>query len=173
MKATWKVVVVYEDEAAREQAVKFCDELVQNFWTKCELDFSWCSFSSLKEKAGNDFAAKAAEAHAIVFASSPDSTMPNHVEEWMQLWLRGRGEREGILIGLNDPGADLEGRLPGKYAYLRSVALRAGMDYLNHAPQDFIAIPNSPESCTERARQVTSVLHEILRRPAPPKSMLS
>ena len=46
-KVTWSVVVVYEDGAARERAVGFCDQLVSRFWGKCEFDLSWWPFTVL------------------------------------------------------------------------------------------------------------------------------
>ena len=48
-KAAWSVVVVYEDAAARERAVSFCDQLVRRFWAGFEFDLSWWSFAQLEE----------------------------------------------------------------------------------------------------------------------------
>jgi len=40
------------------------------------------------------------------------------------------------------------------------------MDYVTEVPQNLCEpIPGSPESCSERAETVTSVLDEILHRP--------
>ena len=52
-KAAWSVVVVYEDPAARERAVGFCDQLVSRFWARFEFDVSWWSFALLEEADGS------------------------------------------------------------------------------------------------------------------------
>jgi hypothetical protein len=46
------------------------------------------------------------------------------------------------------------------------------MDYLTEVPQEITQpIPNSLESFSERAQQVTSVLREILHKPTLPRQL--
>ena len=48
------------------------------------------------------------------------------------------------------------------------------MDYLTEMPQDISrSIPDSLDSYTERAEQVTSLLDNILHQQAPPPSLLA
>jgi hypothetical protein len=48
------------------------------------------------------------------------------------------------------------------------------MDYLNHVPQDIsLSIPESLDSYTQRADQVTSLLDDILHQQVPPPPLLS
>lgn len=170
MKRTWSVTVVYEDTPTRESAVQFCDALVKRFWAENEFSIDWWQFSELEDNVNAQQAeAKGAEADLIIFAAQPDTGLPEGVAAWLESWIGRRGEREGAMIALNDPGT--ASGVPDKFCYLRGVAHRAGMDYLTQMPNE-LRVPDSPESCQERARQVTHVLDEILRRPAAPKPLL-
>ncbi len=174
-KATRPVVVIYEDDVAREAAVTFCDQLVQRFWSLCGFDISWWSFQLLAEgRASQEAASKAAGAELVIFAARPEGDLPALVDAWIESWLHLRGDREGALVGLMDPCGTLTGGATTKYLRLRTAAHRAGMDYLTQVPQNFTyAIPNSLESYSERAEQVTSVLDEILQRPPPTPNLLA
>jgi hypothetical protein len=167
-KATWSVVVVYEDAAAREQAVTFCDQLVGRFWEKCEFDVSWWSFALLEQPpATEESAERAKQADLIVFSASPEGDVPLPVKAWVESWLDRRGDLEGLLVGLMQPDAsDREGQ---KHQYLRKAAHRGAMDYVTQIPPGIsLSISDSFESYTERADQVTSLLDDILRQQPPP-----
>jgi hypothetical protein len=169
-RTAWSVVVVYEDGPAREQAVAFCDQLVNRFWARFRFDVNWWSFSLLqKEPTAAEAAEKAAQADLIILSSLQPEDFPAPVKAWIESWLNRRGDREGMLAGLMDPGAVLSGREAQKHHYLRQVARRAAMDYLTQLPQNiWHSIPESLDSYTERAAHVTSVLDEILHQHAPP-----
>src|SRR5438128_7460923 len=145
MKATWSVAVIYEDKAAREHAVKFCDHLVERFWASHGFDVSWFPFSALQEEqTAKEAAQKAIEAEVILFATRTEGEMPLEVKAWIESWVIQRGDREGSLIGLTDPGTSLGHRPPEKYVYLRAVAHRGGMDYLTQIPDTIShSIPDS------------------------------
>ena len=168
-KTAWSVVVVYEDPAARERAVSFCDQLVGRFWARFEFEVSWWSFGLLEEvESAMEAAAKAGQADLIVFAAKAEGDFPLVVKEWIETWLSQRGDREGLLAGLMEAG----GREGPKHHCLRKVAHRAAMDYLTQVPHDISrAIPDSLDSYCSRADQVTSVLDDILRQQPPPPSL--
>ncbi len=170
MKATWSVVVIFEDMATRDAAVGFCDRLVERFWAKCKFDVSWWSFGLLHEpEAAMEAVSKAAAADLVICTAGPEGEMPSHVVDWVENWLRQRGEREGILVGLLEHGAELGGSTGSRHVWLRQIAHRAGMDYLTQVPQGIgYPMPNSLESCVERAHVVTPVLEEILHQHALP-----
>jgi len=169
-KAAWSVVAVYEDTAAREQAVDFCDQLVKRFWARFEFEVSWWSFSLLqKEHVAMEAAEKAARADLVILSSLRQEDLPVPVKGWIESWLSRRGDREGILAGLMGPGAVGSGLEAPRHLYLRQVAHRGAMDYLTQVPQDISrSIPESPDLYTTRAAQVTNVLNEILHHQAPP-----
>ncbi len=170
-KALWSVVVAYEDTGMREEAVAFCDDLVERFWTQCSFEISWWPFTLFQEDpASMEATQKAAEADLIILATRPEGELSAPVQMWIESWLRLRGDREGALVGLLEPGADWSRRTNPKQAYLRNVAHRAGMDYLTEVPQNMSrGFPESLDSYTERADQVTSLLDEILRTQPPPR----
>jgi len=168
--AVWSVVAVYEDTAARERAVGFCDQLVKRFWERVEFEVSWWSFALLAEPGAAKAAVEqAARADLIVFSTAPEGDFPVPVKAWLERWLAARGEREGVLAGLMEGAggpSDLEGV---KHRCLRNAAHRGAMDYLTHVPQDISrTIPDSLDSYTQRANEVTSLLDGILHQRAPP-----
>ena len=171
-KAAWSVVVVYEDPAARERAVGFCDELVGRFWAQVEFDVNWWSFASLEEAAtSREAAQKAAQAGLIIVSTTPEGDFPATVKAWVENWLSLRCDREGVLAGLitraENPGLE-EGL---KHHYLRRAAHLGAMDYLTQVPAEMsYGMPDSLDSYTERADQVTSLLDDILHgQPLPPR----
>jgi hypothetical protein len=154
------VLVLFDDDAARKEAVKLCDGLIHRFWQDHEFEVSWCSFGSLRDpQSGQRCSTKASGADLVIFAAS--GHLPGEMKSWIDDWIRQRGEREGVLI---DVCGSPDTTTSDTQLYLRSVAHRAGMDYLTQVPQTLSwCIPDSPESYRQRAHTMTSVLHEILR----------
>ena len=74
-----------------------------------------------------------------------------------------------MLVGLLEPAGGTAGREGQKHHYLRNAAHHGAMDYLTEVPQDISrSIPDSLDSYTERADQVTRLLDNILHQQAPP-----
>jgi len=169
-KTAWSVVVVYEDAAAREQAMDFCDQLVKRFWARFEFEVNWWSFGLLQnEPAAVAAAEKAARADLVILCSLRQEDFPALVKGWIESWLHRRGDHEGILAGLVAPAGGLSDRETHKHRYLRQIAHRGSMDYLTQLPLSLSRlVPESLDSYTQRAVQVSSVLDEILHHQAPP-----
>jgi hypothetical protein len=168
-KANSPVVVLFDDDVARSAALNFCNNLVERFWAQYGFEVSWCSFELLGDPhAARNAAAKAKAADLVVFATK---YVPAQIRAWIETWLNERSDHEGALVDLS--GASEAG--PETQVYLRTVAHRAGMDYLTQPPQNMSwCIPDSPESCSHRADTVTSVLNEILHHHvAPPHLRVS
>lgn len=165
------VVVVYETPAIREHAMQFCERLAGECECTPVSEMNWWAFHvlALPDEAG-DAAQKAANADVVVFAMKAGGDLPHDIKLWIENWLNRRGEREGALVGLlaREVAHDIA---PFREIYLRHIARRAGMDYLSHAaPTASRAIPDSLDSFSQRAGQVTSVLDGILHtypHPAP------
>jgi hypothetical protein len=165
-KAFWSVVVVYQDGAARERAVDFCDQLVARFWSRFAFDVSWWSFDQLEELiAAGEAKQKATGAELIVFSSTLEGEPPLHVKAWLEGTLGQRKEREGVLVGIMDaPPVPPVAEAP-KHRYLRTAAHQAAMDYLTQLPPDLArTMPDSLDSYTSRADHVTSLLDNILHQ---------
>jgi hypothetical protein len=168
------VVVVYENVAAREHAARFCDQLTEQRSAKAALNLDWWSFDSLTDSApASEAARKAKKADLIIFAVTSGGELPPEIKLWTETWLGKRNDLEGAVVGLVvDREANPCEIACLKEIYLRHLARRAGMDYLSQMPPTMPkAMPDSLDSFGERARQVTSVLDEILRShftPPPP-----
>ena len=165
-----RIVVIYEDAEARDHMLLAGADLPAPARGEIAENVHWVSFSNLAEpRHAADAAAKAAEAELIVFAFSPAGDLPAGVKLWIEHWITRRSEREGAIVGVVAHAPS-----PGKLAclkeiYLRHSALRARMDYLSHVPSAHAkAMPDSLDSYRDRARQVTSLLDEILRSGSPP-----
>ena len=174
MKSKRSVTVVFEDAVVRQRAVDFCDQLVKRLWTQAGFEVNWWPFEALRETSIlNESLEKAGPAHVVVFAAQPEGDFPAEVKDWIETWLRQRGEKEGVIVGLI-------GREPGpasaasyKHIYLHNIACRAGMDFLTEMPRDLtLIVPDSIEAYSERASQVTGVLEGILRHNPPPGLVL-
>jgi len=164
------MAVIYEDAEARQTAVAFCDCLIKRFWDDFDFDVSWSQFDALEATdTAREAAAKASEANFVVVAARFGPAMPTRtLANWVELWLETRGYREGALVGLPSAEAASGFETTAFSLYLRAVAHRAGMDYVSEVPQGLSHhIPESVDSCCERAKQVTSVLDEILHAPHP------
>ena len=166
------VAVIYESPPIREHAVRFCECL--NHDQKSALaEMNWWSFHLLNNpEIAADAAQKAAAAEVVIFAMHSAGDLPTEIKLWIETWLNKRGEREGALVGLLHNEDGLRDVASFREIYLRHIARRAGMDYLfQSAPTTAQAIPDSIDSFSERAGQVTSVLDDILRkRPRSPRS---
>ena len=167
-------MVVYEDSAARERAVVFCDQLVRRYWECFEFEVGWWSFAMLGQaEVIKEASENAARANLIVVSTTPEGDFPAPIKAWVEATLRLRGDREGMLAGLMEPPASPSGWEGKKHNYLRNAAHRGSMDYLTQVPPEIAQpIPDSIESYSERAQQMTSVLDGILHQPAPPPHLL-
>ena len=118
--------------------------------------------------AAREAAEKAARADLIVFSAAPDGPFPVLVKAWIEAWLSHRGDREGMLVGLLEAAGSPGGRGRAKTSLISATAAHRGaMDYLTQVPQDLSrAIPDSLDSYTRRADQVTSLLDDILHQQA-------
>lgn len=159
------VLVIYEDETTRNAAVQFCDSLVNRFWARCDFALEWCSFEALTDaRAGRAALLKATDADIVIFASHPFGPLPIHVELWIEGWADRRGQRQGALIGLLDP--EREGcEQTSRYTWMRTMAHKAGMDYLTTAPLEVGGTMPCLDACAKRADARTNILEGILARP--------
>jgi hypothetical protein len=136
--AACDVIVVYEDEASREQARGVCERLARSFWEEVEFEIDWWRFRYLADpEIGQAAARAAADADVVVVAAQAGHELPAPVRNWMEKWVTRRTGRESVLVALiGTKGGWAADRLP-VCAYLRTVAQRAHMDFLAPTGQDF------------------------------------
>jgi len=100
-KPSWSVVVVYEDVRTRQQAVGFCERLIQRYWGHCGFEMTWVSLGELEDGASASRAAQnAAGGDLLIFSFQPEGDLALTLRAWVEVWLKGRGEREGAVVGL-------------------------------------------------------------------------
>ena len=161
-----RAVILYENASARELAYQFWHRIEERHPAGEKFDVNWWEFEVLGSPVEAGKASrKAVRADLIVFASGGEGDLPDAIKLWIESWLGKRREREGAIVGLVLRSQTVPCALPGiKEIYLRQIAHRAGMDYLcDLPPAASLSIPNSLESFSNRAVQITSVLDEILR----------
>jgi hypothetical protein len=159
-----KILLVYEDGPAREHAIRSTPDLVELHPIESGSRVAWRSFAELSDAArAAESATDAATADLVIFAISTKGDLPQEIKLWIETSLVKRSEREGAIVCLVARHA-IPGELAGvKEIYLRHVAHRAGMDYLSQIPSaSAITMPDSLDSYTERSRQITSLLADIL-----------
>ncbi len=168
MKKNCSVVVLYEDEPTRQQAVRCFDDLVEKVRSNDGFDTGWASFEDLRDPGtASELVDKAREADFVVFSLRSDGEFSFHALEWMERWLKSKEEsREGALVGLFLNRGDT---CQQKEIFLRNLACKTGLDFLTRLPEGAVGIiPDSLNSYTERATCMTGVLDEILQQPPPP-----
>ena len=170
-KEMWFVVVLYDDSATRQRAMEVCDHLAQRFWSEVELKFHWWRTDFLEDTG---MAATAAEnscnADFIVVCVVPDGELSPVLRHWFEAWVSQREGREGALIDLTATIGPSPLAAQRKKIFLRDMAHRAGMDYLTHFPPVINrSLPDSFESASLRATQMTTVLDGILQHSPPPR----
>ncbi len=165
MNKNCSVVVLFETEAGRQQAIQALDQLVAREW--CEHGFAtgWSSLAELKDPGmGAEMAAKARAADIVIFAVDAAEDFDLGTLGWIERWIgQCDRQREGALVGLVTNGPNY---CTDKEVFLRNVAAKAGLDYLTRLPDRIMGssvIPDSLNSFSERACQRTGVLDEILR----------
>jgi hypothetical protein len=169
-KESWVVVVLYDDAATRQRAMAVCDHLAQRFWAEVDLKFHWWRTDFL-EDAGMAATAthNSREADFILVCIQPEGEISVEVRQWFEAWISQREGREGALIDLVAEAGTSPLAAHRKRLYLREVAHRAGMDYLAHFPAVVNrSLPDSFESASLRASQVTTLLDDILHHAPPP-----
>lgn len=143
------VAVIYEDSAARNEAIQLCARLMRAFEQELEFDFTWWRFKFLLDpEIAQLAAAAAAGADLILVAVHRAESFPLEVESWFERWPAQRKLSEGALVLIHSAGGN-ESQTGLSDAYLRLVAQRARLDYLppsgtgwSHQLRDRVAEPS-------------------------------
>lgn len=163
------VVILHESEEALEHAKSLCDQILSEMWKEVDMEIEQWPFSLLSDRAVSaEAASKAAMAEVVVVAAAGEGEFSPGFIDWTNRLVGLRDHHEGALVGLFAPGTGKEGGASSRDVQLHHVALRAGMDYLNHFPdRPHLSIPDLTEWCAARAETLTGTLDEIIRRDPP------
>lgn len=163
-------VVVYDDQATRDRALRLCDELIRKFWLDLAVDFSWWRFDYLRDAHVASQAADAAvRADLVIFSTHGAKELPPPVRSWIDTWVNRTMNRPNALVALVGVADDGVKGLTPIHVYLREIARQAGMDYLSHVSDvSTIALDTSADGIARRAGEVTTLLDTMLHRPSIP-----
>lgn len=155
------VVILHETEEALCRATALCDRIMKQHWTDVDIRLDHWAFHDLEiAEVGYRAATRAGRADLLVVAAEGKGIFPIQFLQWADLMLGLRKHHEGALVGLLDPGPGAAGR----DGQLHRLAIKAGMDYLNHLPiSPKCGIPDIQGWCATRAQTVTGTLNEIIR----------
>jgi hypothetical protein len=128
------VVSAYEDPAAGARVYEFCRTLSKKVGQNCEITKVSCPFNEfcipqLREMAADE----AAVADLIVISAHHAESLPAEVKSWIDLWLKQRGGRPKVLVGLFD--AVYGGDSSTLKSYLKEVADRGKMEFVVQAEE--------------------------------------
>jgi hypothetical protein len=159
------VVILYESQEALNRALELCDRIMTRLWADLNIEVAHWHIDELAASIpGEEATAKAATADIVVVAASKEGEFSRGFTLWVERWLAQRERREGALVGLLHPEARKADESSSRDRQLHRLALRAGMDYLNHLPTTRPhSIPDVTGWCTSRADTVTSTLNQIIR----------
>jgi hypothetical protein len=144
--------------------------LVRAFWTEIDFRFAWCRFRFLDDAPlAAAAAAEAARAELVLFVWSSEGDLPLAVRNWGDSWAEKRPARASALVALSTArSVESAQELPASQ-YLRSLARRAGMDFLASREEGgFDSVPEVMRQMERRANDLSQVLENLLRRPLPP-----
>ena len=99
MKKPFPMVIVFDQPAAREQALRFPRHLLQIFSAEFDLETTFCSFDQIRDSRFSREANEvAAEARLIILATHDGRQLPPEVERWMESWMTPGKEKLFILL---------------------------------------------------------------------------
>jgi hypothetical protein len=150
-------LIAYEDQFARDHTLQVFGHLIPKFRSELEFSQSWWGFYFLHDPIlARQAAREAVTADMIVFSTRSGAELPGAIRQWTESWVNRRQRRFGAIVGLH--------WLPSATAvpspceeYLREVARRADMDYLQ--PEDTFAYQHRLE---QRHEAMTPVLAAML-----------
>jgi hypothetical protein len=159
------VVILHETDETLAHAKYLCERIMADMWTELDIDVQQWPMAVLSEQTQAAKAASvAAHASVVVVAAEGEGEFSQDFMEWTERLAAMRHHHEGALVGLFVPVVAKEGAACSRDAKLHQVALRAGMDYLNHFPESPArGIPDLMEWCASRAGTFTSTLDDIIR----------
>ena len=148
-KYPFDLAVAYEDLASRKRALQLYDRLAGQLLDEYDFQCTWWKFEHLQDRQLAARAADAAtDANMIIVAVRDGVQLPVTAKRWIEKWLPFKTDRQSALVALIVEPHDAAGGSCPVQAYLRNVALQAGMDFFCHAF-------DSPKAERVHARETT------------------
>jgi hypothetical protein len=124
------VAIIYQDSLTCQWAKELWDRVAQFTENKGVICKSW-SISDLAQEADLVQAVQvAANADVVVVSVRDTGDLPLFLHVWIDAWMPRRTGREGALVALIGVPAQPDAQIGCTHQYLKTVAGRAGLDYL-------------------------------------------
>lgn len=123
------VSAVHEDSATGARAEDFCQTLARCLGGKCVMAKEMWLLTELRTTQLRTIAAgEAVSADLIIVSVHHAESLPNEVTNWIDLWLKQKRNRPGVLSALFDPL--YLGTSSSIQAYLRGVADKGNLEFI-------------------------------------------
>ncbi len=128
------VSAVHEDGATGSRVEEYCENLARNLGGQCIIAREMWLLTELRTAQLRSIAAgEAASADVIIVSVHHADKLPNEVASWIELWLKQKRARAGVLVGLFDPL--YLGTSSAIQAYLREVARKGNLEFLSRSEE--------------------------------------
>jgi hypothetical protein len=160
-----KVLVMYEDVAARDRATSLLDRLAGRTGMETGLSRNLWMFNLLNAPLLREQAAvEAAAADMVIFSVNGKTARANLVEDWLMRWLDHKEERPyafGVLLDADGNGTGAEESV---LACVRRFANAGGADFFCSSRRTTAAGSDARFNAVHaRANSSSDVLEEILK----------
>lgn len=169
-KASFNVVIVYEDFETGKQAKRTFDFLAEQLKGDCAFMNQMWKFDVLNIPKLREMAAKdAATADIVIISCRGSSELAPEVKAWIELWL-AENNQAIALVALVDKSTASPMESVALRRYLAEVALRGNMEFFAQ-PDDFAAVmrgmqPASNEQSTPAVNLAVASLAQAVEREA-------
>ena len=127
-------LVLYEDDVARDVAMKVCGRLLARFDAELAFAFSFWKFKDLDDPVSAHWAAEAVARADVILFSLPGRDLSPETMNWLDLCVQARTKAEGALAVMVTGPHDMDLVVEGLLSRLQFVAHRLRMDFLPLLP---------------------------------------
>jgi len=147
-----KVVVFYENTAARVGAMSVCDRLVEQFAEDLDFEFRWWKFKRLGDPVMVGHVMEAATSADIVMFCPQDDRLPAEVSEWVESWAESGVTSDGAIALVLPANVDPAGEAARMSGALKWAARRLQMDFLQ------VSVPRVTTTSEPRMQELPAPL---------------
>ena len=165
-KSALRVVIAYDDVAARKRAMRMLADLGKDLGNDIEFQLLPWSFDLLADMDWREVAAHdAVKADILIIATSSTNPLPSAVERWAKATISQKRGTAAAVVALFASDENPDGAGSSRLEAIRTAARQAGLDFFAPAPRH--ELDEAIARIHQRAEMVTPLLAEILHHPQP------
>jgi hypothetical protein len=127
-----KVLMMYEDLAAGNRAMRVFDSLMQHCGKEISFHTDMWKFDTLRCASISELAAQdARNADIIIISAHGSEELPEELKSWFGHWTNPRSVHPTALVALLDHAAGFLPEFDPAQKYLEQIARQAGMDFVS------------------------------------------